>query len=113
MTLRIRRLIDSVETEGALRVVLLDGPLLAIEHLGDGDLLLLPLSAGRALADHLQNPPSSGAGALPDGSLLRALGDELQIAQGTTCLTFLRREARDLAAAIAEMDSLAGDLAAA
>jgi hypothetical protein len=112
MTTSPRRLLDSVETDGALRVALLDGPLLALEHLGDGDLLLLPLPAGRALADLLQAPPPAGARALPDGSVLMALGADLQIAQGGTRLTFLRQEARDLAAAIAEMDSLAADLAA-
>jgi hypothetical protein len=81
-----------------VRVALLDGPLLALEHLGDGDLLLLS--------------PPAGAHILPDGSVLRDFGVDLQIAQDGTLLTFLRQKARDLAAVIAEMNSLAADLAA-
>lgn len=105
-----RRLLDSLETDGALRVGLLAGGALALEHLGEGDLLLLSRPAARCLAGLLDALPPQGAFALPDGSRLAAEGPDLRLSQGGYALVFLRREARDLAAAIAEMDALADDL---
>jgi len=105
-----KRLLDSLETGGVLRVCLLAGGILALEHLGEGALLLLPRSAACRLVDLLRNLPAHGVFALPDGSLLAVKGPDLLLSQGGCALVFLRREACDLAAAIGEMDALADDL---
>lgn len=106
-----RRPLDSLETDGALRAVLLEGGPVALEHLGDGALVVLTPAAARALAGILVQGPADGLHALPDGLLLVVRGQDLAVSEGFNALAFLRREARDLAAVLDEMDGLAADLA--
>ena len=102
--------IDALETEGALRVVLLASGPIALEHLGDGTLVVLTPVAARGLAGILTRDLADGLYALPDGFLLVVSGPDLAVSKGFNTLVFLRREARDLVGVLDEIHALAADL---
>ncbi len=110
MFLTLKQPIDALETEGALRAVLLAGGPIALEHLGDGALVVLTPVAARALAGTLAQDLADGLYALPDGFLLVVSGPDLAVSKGLNTLAFLRREARDLVGVLDEINALAADL---